>query len=58
MSRVSVFCCLMNAIDLCKTEGTIDVFQVLQNSETWQHTDSGKHNNYVACYGQIRPSRT
>ena len=30
MSRVGVFCSLVNAIDLCKTEGIVDVFQVVK----------------------------
>ena len=30
MSRVGVFCSLMNAIEMCKTEGVVDVFQVVK----------------------------
>ena len=30
VSRVGVFCCLVNAIELCKTEGMVDVFQVVK----------------------------
>ena len=30
VSRVGVFCSLVNAIDMCKTEGVVDVFQVVK----------------------------
>ena len=30
VSRVGVFCSLVNAIELCKTEGSVDIFQVLK----------------------------
>ena len=30
MSRVGVFCSLVNAIEMCKTEGVVDVFQVVK----------------------------
>ena len=30
VSRVSVFCSLVNAIEMCKTEGVVDVFQVVK----------------------------
>ena len=30
VSRVGVFCSLMNAIEMCKTEGVVDVFQVVK----------------------------
>ena len=30
VSRVGVFCSAMNAIDMCKTEGVVDVFQVVK----------------------------
>ena len=34
MSRVGVFCCLVNTIELCKTEGSVDVFQVVKAFRT------------------------
>ena len=30
VSRVGVFCSLVNAIEMCKTEGVVDVFQVVK----------------------------
>ena len=30
VSRVGVFCSLINAIEMCKTEGVVDVFQVVK----------------------------
>ena len=30
MSHVSVFCSAVNAIEMCKTEGVVDVFQVVK----------------------------
>ena len=30
VSRVGVFCSLVNAIEMCKTEGVVDVFQVIK----------------------------
>ena len=30
VSRTGVFCSLVNTIELCKTEGIVDVFQVLK----------------------------
>ena len=30
MSRVSIFCSMVNAIEMCKTEGVVDVFQVVK----------------------------
>ena len=30
MSRVGVFCSLVNAIEMCKTEGVVDVFQAVK----------------------------
>ena len=30
VSRVSVFCSVVNAIEMCKTEGVVDVFQVVK----------------------------
>ena len=30
MSRVGIFCSLVNAIEMCKTEGVVDVFQVVK----------------------------
>ena len=30
VSRVGVFCSVVNAIEMCKTEGVVDVFQVVK----------------------------
>jgi hypothetical protein len=30
VSRVGVFCSLVNTIEMCKTEGVVDVFQVVK----------------------------
>ena len=30
VSRVGVFCSSVNAIEMCKTEGVVDVFQVVK----------------------------
>ena len=30
VSQVGVFCSLVNAIEMCKTEGVVDVFQVVK----------------------------
>ena len=30
MSCVGVFCSVVNAIEMCKTEGVVDVFQVVK----------------------------
>ena len=30
VSHVGVFCSLVNAIEMCKTEGVVDVFQVVK----------------------------
>ena len=30
VSRVGVFCSAVNAIEMCKTEGVVDVFQVVK----------------------------
>jgi hypothetical protein len=30
VSRVGVFCSLVNSIEMCKTEGVVDVFQVVK----------------------------
>ena len=30
VSRSGIFCALMNAMECCKTEGTVDVFQVVK----------------------------
>ena len=30
VSRVGVFCSVVNAIEMCKTEGLVDVFQVVK----------------------------
>ena len=30
VSRVGIFCSLVNAIEMCKTEGVVDVFQVIK----------------------------
>ena len=30
VSRVGVFCSLVNAIEMCKTEGVVDIFQVVK----------------------------
>ncbi len=30
VSRVGIFCSLVNAIEMCKTEGVVDVFQVVK----------------------------
>ena len=34
MSRVGVFCSAVNAIEMCKTEGVVDVFQVVKALRT------------------------
>ena len=34
VSRVGVFCSLVNAIEMCKTEGVVDVFQVVKALRT------------------------
>ena len=30
VSRVGVFCSLVNTIEMCKTEGVVDVFQIVK----------------------------
>ena len=30
VSRVGVFCSVVNAIEMCKTEGVVDVFQIVK----------------------------
>ena len=34
VSRVGVFCSVVNAIEMCKTEGVVDVFQVVKALRT------------------------
>ena len=54
VGRSAMFCAAVTTINKCKTEGVIDVFQVLKSQRiqkpgSVQTVVSWRHNNYYHC---------